>query len=268
MPCKKRSPSVMYDPKEVTIVMEGVFRFIDIKIALYNYYNMCSKIIISSYFDTPENKKIKETILCEYPNVEIIDNCPEEVDDISQPIAPLLLKGSQLFVHMPNLLNKVTTPYVIKTRVDQAFTNMEYFIEKTVSNPHKITCFPYYVRAYDRRKFHPPDMLIGSSTAIMRDVWCNPYDAEIRRTREIIEQCVFEGYICRALQGQGCTEDLHSLTPARYGVLMSRLFDVIDHRKLQPYSVHGYDNFFSQSEYRQFDPSLENNTAVFFEKGC
>ena len=55
--------NVSYNINDVTIIMEGVLRYVDIIETCENYKYLCKQIIISSYIDKPIIEKLRKKFL-------------------------------------------------------------------------------------------------------------------------------------------------------------------------------------------------------------
>lgn len=267
---KKLDSYFLYNPNDVTILIEGVNRCTNIQNTVRKYKHYCKQIIMSSYLDDQVVNELKEI----NPGIIIInkdkDLMTKNTDDRFGRINKDFRKrGFEQFFHMETLLPQVKTPYVIKTRMDQVFSNIDYFIRQTILNTGKITLFPYYIRGATILKYHPSDMLIGSKTELMRDVWLPTKYEGFRKGNNLIEPAIFTGYLNDKANEFDPSSPINEMSPEQYGIFMARLFAVVNPKRLEPYKVHNKINFFSRERYRKIDESCENNTYIFFSTtGC
>lgn len=270
-----------YNKEEVTIILEGMIRFedvIDLRNTIKKYKELCKQIIISSYMDDGYESKLKE--IC--PNIIILRHNIKRVQkmtDIKYGRLPdrngnfrFRRKGFQQFFHMKSMLPLVKTRYVVKTRVDQEFSNLSYFIHETILNgpSQKITLFPYYVRGASYFRYHPSDMLIGSSTKIMQKIFLLKEFSIIRMDREVnllIEQAIYKEYIDKKAKELD-TKNVGDMNDEEYANFMPKLFNVVNPKKLEPYCIHGIWNCFDDTQYKKYDESCNDNTYEFFFSGC
>ena len=122
-------------------------------------------------------------------------------------------KGFEIFNHMHNALPLVTTKYVVKTRVDQKFSNFNHFIDMVVNND-KIIMFPIYVRGAESVRYHPGDMLFGCSTEKMKSIWLNHYNTQVKC--KLIEPAVWKGWMDLQANNMGLKQ-IDEMSQSEYG---------------------------------------------------
>ena len=234
-----------YNKDEVTIILEGKIRFdnLNLKNTVQKYKKLCKQIIISSYIDDHFESQLQE--IC--PNIIVLRHNIKKVQkitDLKYGRLPdrhgniMFRKGGfQQFFHMESALPFVKTPYIIKTRVDQEFSNLSYFIHETILNSQsqKITLFPYYVRGASLFKYHPSDMLIGSTTKLMKDIFLPEEFLSMRIEMNLLaEQAIYKGYIDKKAKELN-TKNVDDMNDEEYAEFMSRLFNIVNAKKLEPY---------------------------------
>ena len=267
-----------YNKEQVTIILEGRIRFsdvIDLKSIIDRYKKLCKQIIISSYMNDDYESQLRE--IC--PNIIILRHSEEEIIKKTNErygLNPdrfgnirLQKRGFQQFFHMESTLQLVKTPYVIKTRVDQEFSNFRYFIHETILNgpSQKVTLFPYYIRGASLKKYHPSDMLIGSTTKIIKEIFLSDEFSLKRKDMMLIEPAIYKGYIDKKAKEIN-TKNVDDMNNEEYGRFMSKLFKVVNSKKLEPYCIHGHWNHFDDAKYKKYDESCNDNTYEFFFHGC
>ena len=264
-----------YNKEDVTIILEGKIRFgehIDLRNTIRKYKNLCKQIIVTSYMETDYERQLKE--IC--PNIKIIKN---DMNELTQKTdkkygrisASIRKRGFEQFFHMASTLPLVETSYVVKTRVDQEFSNFAYFVYQTILNgrKEKVTLFPYYIRGALCCKYHPSDMLFGSTTEILKQIWLPEDYTPYRQFEHLIEPAIYKGYMDRKSKEMNVGK-IKGMSNEEYGKFMSKLFTVVNAKKLEPYCMHGVINCFGNARnYKQYDESCEDNTYEFFSSaGC
>ena len=180
-------------------------------------------------------------------------------------------KGFAQFHHMFNILPRVSTAYVLKTRADQVFSNLDYVIDLMMKN-EKVVIFPYYIRGGLACKYHPSDQMFGCTTKKMKAIWL-PYH-QIHLNHQLIEIAVWMGWMCEQsadMVKKHGGKHVSQMDAHEYGEFCSKLFIVINEKKIQPYKVAGRLNYACVKEKRPYNEneSLEKNTYNFFStKGC
>ena len=268
--------NISYNINDVTIIMEGVLRYVDIIEICESYMYLCKQIIISSYIDKELIKKIKKKI----PNVLILNSDIHMVRSKTMDIyyknknwIGKVHKGCEQFHHMYNSLPLVTTKYVVKTRVDQLFSNFNYFIEMVV-NTNKVIMFPLYVRGSMAMKYHAGDMLFGCSTEKMKSIWYNNHNINVKS--RLAEPAVWRAWMDSQAHNMNLKQ-INEMSHVEYGSFCAKLFIIFDEEKLRPYSIknqvvkpNDIDIPLLQN-FRFYNKNISNkkNTFKYFSsKGC
>lgn len=267
---KVTTNNISYNINDVTIIMEGICKHVDILKICKSYKYLCKQIIISSYLTLDKINKLKKKI----PNILILNNNIHMVESKTKEIYNK--KGAEQFHHMHNALPFVTTKYVVKTRVDQIFYNFNYFIDMIVNN-EKVIMFPLYVRGALSIKYHPSDMLFGCSTQKMKEIWFNHHQINTGNS-EILECAIWKGWMDLQANNMGLKQ-IDEMSQSDYGDFCSKIFIIFDERKLRPYSFKGkeinHDTLKTDipdvKKFRLYNENIspEKNTFKYFSsKGC
>ncbi len=262
-------PRPMYDINHLTIILEGPIRYCNIEETVKAYNHMCKQIILSSYVTEELVKSLTKIA----PNILILNHDYEQVNRDTAKLYPpkdpkINRKGFHQFHHMYSVLPRVSTAFVLKTRADQAFSNLDYIINLMYNNDDKVVLFPYYIRGAGICKFHASDQLMGCTTRKMKQIWL-PYH-EIHLKNQLIEIAIWMGWMCTEAERLGYG-NVYSLSPHEYGELCSKLFLVLNEKKLIPFKVAGRLNYACVKNKLIYDEkeSPEKNTYKYFSgRGC
>ena len=114
----------------------------------------------------------------------------------------------------------------------------------------------------------PSDMMFGCTTKKMKAIWLPHH--EIHLNNQLIEIAIWMGWMMEQsikVAGKHCSD----MNPHEYGEFCSKLFIVINEKRLQPYKVAGRLNYACVQKRRPYNEneSMEKNTYDFFSsKGC
>jgi len=132
-----------YKFDNITLVFQGVIYDNILLLRIIEHYKPLAKIVISTYFK--DNMRFYYSLMKAYPDITIINN------DITY-FEELLIDSGNICIYEDSYrnsytnnyfyqiktteaaLNYVDTEYVIKSRVDFFFSNMEEFINETMEN--------------------------------------------------------------------------------------------------------------------------------------
>ena len=64
-------------------------------------------------------------------------------------------------------LKNVETEYVVKTRMDEAFSGLEPFIDPFLLDDKKMVCGNIFVQKFDRQQFHIGDHVFVAKTEVL-----------------------------------------------------------------------------------------------------
>lgn len=159
----------VFEPKDVSILLQGVFnKEVDILETIADYRRW-GQVILSIY-DNYENLLICENILEKYPEVIIVYNnyaaYEEEVSGFSKKF-----QVHNYYFQVKTTMKAlalVTTPYVVKSRVDHYYSDMNKLIMHGIASD-KLVSTSCFVRAFQHVKFHMSDCLFfGPTEKIIR----------------------------------------------------------------------------------------------------
>ena len=262
-----------YDINHITIILEGPIRYYNIYETVASYKRLCKEIIISSYLTEEQVIKLKNTA----PNIVILNHDPRKVNKETRLLYPktkeneqrkIPKKGFQQFYHMKKVLPIVKTAFVLKTRADQVFSNLDIVIKEMYKNDHKVVMFPYYIRGSLKCKYHAADQLFGCTTKKMKEIWLNHHEINIES--QLIEVAIWRGWMEAEAKRLGYG-DVKSLSHHDYGVFCSKLFMVLNERKHRPFMIGARLNYSSCKKKYIWNEkvSIGANTYNYFSgKGC
>ena len=144
--------------KSVTFIVQGSLTEEALR-GVYNYKKL-GKVIVSCWNVDPKH------IIDKVPNdVELIVNKLKEDDSYN---------FQNIKYHLDSTINglkKVDTPFVVKVRGDEYFTNMKRFVASVYLNPKKLTVCNFFFRK--SVLFHPSDHMFGGSIETLMDMFSN-----------------------------------------------------------------------------------------------
>ncbi len=103
-------------------------------------------------------------------DVSGFDGLPVKI--VSQPLpkASKAVNAQNIYYQCVSTLHGIraaTTPYAIKVRADEAYTDLTPIIHEVISNPERIVTNNIYARRDREWKFHPSDHVIAGKTSNM-----------------------------------------------------------------------------------------------------
>lgn len=240
-----------YNKNDVTIILQGcIINEVDL-ITTINEYQKYGKIVISSYFI--DHNELKNNILHNYPNIILIDNDINEFISQSERINYLSDRCFFQVSTVRNALKYVNTPYVIKTRTDNYFSNLDKFIYEVINNKDKITCIQFYVRGFYQFKYHPSDILFGGTYDNIANIFNNNHNFECM----IPEVIIFRNYILQKIREFGISENDVDSNIDLYGETMDKIFNV--------YNISNFESYY----FKNYKFTCDNKTtSEFFKHGC
>jgi hypothetical protein len=257
-----------YKFDNITLVFQGVIYDNILLLRIIEHYKPLSKIVISTYFK--DNMRFYYSLMKAYPDITIINN------DITY-FEELLIDSGNICIYEDSYrnsytnnyfyqiktteaaLNYVDTEYVIKSRVDFFFSNMEEFINETMEHGSKITCMSIFIRNYGfcithGLKYHPSDICYGGKTETVKRV----SEDEINEFRlDIIssEERKWRHYCNKKLAEKGLDEAAIFETDQRYADFMSSIFHV--------YPINKHDNDYSFRDITYFEDNVKPTVDYF-----
>ena len=239
------------DKNDVTIILQGLMINEVNLMNMISEYQHYGKIIISSYFE--KYNGLKSRIMDAFPNTIVIDN------DINEFMSDPDIKkynNNHCFFQVSTVrkaLKYVNTPYVIKTRVDNYFSNLDKFICEVIKNNDKITSTQIYVRGFNQIKYHPSDILFGGSFNEITSVFNNDHNFDITCPEVII----FKNHILQKLKELNISVNVFEKDIELYGNTMAKIFNI--------YNISNLNSYYFKNLKFNF---TEKSTIDFFKHGC
>jgi hypothetical protein len=169
---------------QVTIVLQGCIHTFELLEKIIDEYNKFANIVVSTYF-----VNYLENINCmilKYPNITFIDNNLEKYkneliennnycESQSNEQNNYMNNYYYQIKTVENAMKHVKTKYVIKSRVDFYFSEMENFMKEMLKRDDIISCISIYVRSYNffienNMKFHASDICYGGTFDIINKI--------------------------------------------------------------------------------------------------
>jgi hypothetical protein len=175
------------------------------------------------------------------------------------------------FYHLNTIINglkHVDTEWVLKTRTDTFFSDMNKFILNMQKNYNKISCTSIFVRGLNAIKFHPSDILFGGTTKIIKNVidlsiknYYNVDGSILTSPRRFFfgEVIIFRPYIESIIKESGVSLDNVLGDRELYLFYMESLFDV--------FPINEHSSYLLSHGITYIDEPLYN-TREYFTYGC
>jgi hypothetical protein len=168
-----------------------------------------------------------------------------------------------------NALNRIKTPYAIKVRGDEQWSNLDTIYNTIKINPNKLWCSSVFFRSWQFCHYHASDHIIaGTLENLLTMFQSTKYNFEnevvyyIKNGERVLywepEIMLTRSYV-------------KSKLPSKYErvdgrILMKELFDILDIQLLKPFSIKA--NIFKKS-YTEFIPernfSISTIDQIFLE---
>lgn len=144
--------------KSVTFIVQGSLTEEALR-GIYNYKKL-GRVIVSCWDVDPKH------VIDRVPNdVELIVNKLKENDSYNFQNIKYHLESTI------NGLKRVTTPFAVKVRGDEYFTDLRRFVASVYFHPTKLTVCNFFFRK--SVLFHPSDHMFGGSTKTLTDMFLN-----------------------------------------------------------------------------------------------
>lgn len=168
-----------------------------------------------------------------------------------------------------NALNRIKTPYVIKVRGDEMWSNLDTIYKTIKINPNKIWCSSVFFRPWVYMNYHTSDHIIAGTLEnllLMFQSTKHNYDNQLIYYIKNGEKVLYwepEIMLTRSY--------VKSKLPNKYErvdgrILMRELFDILDIQLLKPFTVRA--NLFKKT-YTEFIPernfSISTIEQIFWE---
>jgi len=153
------------------------------------------------------------------------------------------------------------TKFCIKTRSDEHYENIEYFINKVKENENVIFTNNVYYRKFDFMPFHPSDHLIGSTTENMENGYNKLWHMIENKTINLNNNSSLD-FKCVCPEQYLCLAFMHALQE-RYAIEINennfkKYFNKVDVNKLGNYKISC--NHRGQFFYNNFDHFIDPQT--------
>jgi hypothetical protein len=165
------------------------------------------------------------------------------------------------FVSTNNGLTHVTTPYVIKFRGDEYYSNIENIMSQIKTNPNKIWCSPVFFRHWSMYQYHISDHIIAGKTENLKFMFQAAkyaFDNKlVFHTKDNIKYPYWEPeiHLTRSFLMAKYPNNFHELDGRQ---LMVDNFDILNLAELTPYKV--MCNLFKTYWFGDFTP--EKNYSI------
>lgn len=163
---------------DVTIILQGCIYTYELLENIMNEYNKFADIVVSTYFEN--HLEFINSMILKYPNITFIDNNLEkyknELIENNNYVNNNYVNNYYYQIKtVENAIKNVKTKYVIKSRVDFYFSEMENFIKEMKKHDDIVSCISVYVRNYDfcinnKLKYHPSDICYGGTFDIINNI--------------------------------------------------------------------------------------------------
>ena len=174
----------MIKSNDVTIILQGCIYTYELLDRIINEYNKFAHIVVSTYFEN-YLENINSMIL-KYPNITFIDNnltiYKNQLIENNNYCVSETKEGNSYMNNyyyqiktIQNAMKNVKTKYVIKSRTDFYFSEMENFMKEMKKRDDIVSCISIYIRNYDfcmknNLKYHPSDICYGGTFDIINNV--------------------------------------------------------------------------------------------------
>ncbi len=229
----------------VTILLQGILNEnVSLIDTLNNYTKICN-VVLSVY--KPDIKKVIE--ICKiFPTVIIMENDIDEYNN--QPLiiekefanSPLnfLQNGFFQICNTKKGLSVIHTTYVVKSRIDHFYSNLQNFIQYGLYT-QKIISSPVFIRGYNDKffpyRYHLSDCLFMGKTCDIKLCFDLCYKNKLLTFPEI---GIWRPYFIYKFNKMGI--DINSVDDETYVKYMLELVDVFPIDKLKPYKIKICDN--------------------------
>ena len=255
-----------YNKDDVTIILQGVIYTEKILFNIITHYKKFAKIVVSTYF--ADNIKFIKKIIKYYPDVLFVNN------DLTEYKKELIKRNAyhtnnyvnNYYYHIKtveNALKYVKTKYVIKTRVDFYFSDIENFIKDTIIHNDIVTCISAHVRGYyfcldDKSRYHASDICYGGTFEIINNLSNNEIN-NFHVTLDYPEYRKWRYYVNDKLKEFNLTQHYIFQNSDNYSNFMSSIFNVYPINKNN--STYNFKDF-------TFIPDRIKTGKEYFIEGC
>lgn len=204
----------------VTILLQGISHPEINLLNTIKEYSKFAKIVISYY---PKKELLNFKTM--FKNLEIVFVENDEDDFIKElnekfPEVENSYRKHTYFQIRTTLagLQKVDTEYVVKTRLDHYYSNIQDLIQLHISTK-KIVCSSIFARGIHEYKYHPSDILFCCKRYVMNDIF-NICFSNLKSLTDISEVLIWKPYILSKFP------EIESYSDSEYIKSMCELFEV------------------------------------------
>lgn len=201
--------------KDVTIIVQGRITHETFNFYLENYSE--SIVILSTWvthnLDLTQLPKSWKVVLQPLPEKKGVQN-----------------QNLQYTSTLNGLMN-VETPYVIKLRGDERFSNLEYILDEIKTQPNKIHCSSIWFRHWSFMKYHISDHIIAGKTKLLKLMFTS---AKHNFDNSILNYWEPEIMLTRSYLMEKETERFDTVDGR---ILMIENFNILDIKNLEPYFI-------------------------------
>lgn len=223
---------------DISVLIQGPLNETSLKTV--EYYSTIGPVVIC-HWNTDD-----VTILNQYNLTDsVVVRYPE-------PIPPFLYKADTFMFQVCSLaygFRNVDTPYVIRTRSDESFGNLQPLIDQFNQDTSKIICGNIFFRKWAIHPCHIGDHLYIGNTKIFHEVY--------EKLRNFPEKYKDKGHpeqiVARVIIEMMNPENEKKTPPSLEVDMFKEIFDVIDINKLKPFLARwahcnkNYENEFVQN---------------------
>jgi hypothetical protein len=177
-----------YKFKDFSVLIQGPIN--DISLKNLDKYSEYGPVVVSTW----ASEEIISTVKKQDVKF-IINQLPDKKDN------PLYIKESTFYWAICSMyygLKNVETKYVVKTRSDESFSELEPFINKFLQDPKKLVCGNCFVEKFEKKQFHIGDHIFVVNTQKILDA--------ITEIKNVYEQKSKEKWWVH--QGEFCAEQI------------------------------------------------------------
>jgi hypothetical protein len=239
---------------QISIVLHGrVHPKVDLNKTIKEYIKY-GKIILSVYMHDVDF--LKQTVE-NWDDIQVVLNDINEYDE-KMKTYPIHSTHFYQLQTTKKGMDLVTTPYVIKTRIDHYYSNLEVLINKCFET-NKICTVSLFTRSFYAYKYHLSDNLFMGKTEEIRDV----IDMSIlhypipNQHLHPNETQLWKPYIVKKAGKLNVENDINT-----YVHVLTQLFEIIDLSKFKPY-LYKYNKWIVNSFAEE-----NRSTADYLLHGC
>lgn len=255
-----------------TLLIHGPFTSFTI-FTLYKYKDLYNIVLVG-----PKPDASKAGLIGEINKLATDENNNISVLIYGDVLSDAYNNRQNKFLHFFSVslgLEACVTDYVIKTRSDEFYSDLEYFEEQMISNPKKITTNDVFFRNI-QRPFHPSDHLMGGHIKNMKGMfnnardWCmveeqtlhnNPFVVHLKeKAGDKVTFVAAEQYLGINAIRFMMEEEPEEVPAEDIPVLMNKYFNIVSVRDLGFYRIiynSAKDGAKEYTDYSFFEPVVD-----------